>query len=79
MCFCEAEVPEDVMLQSPLLAKWTSALTPENSVELLSLATAVSEECGNHQLSASFDADHPTPTKVPHSETYVDLFSFVRH
>ncbi|KAL5112725.1 hypothetical protein TcWFU_008437 [Taenia crassiceps] len=77
VCFCEAEVPEDVMLRCPLRAKWTSTLAPENSVELVSLATATSEECGTHQLSTSHDADHPMPKKLPHSDTYVDLFSFV--
>ncbi|VDM25786.1 unnamed protein product [Hydatigera taeniaeformis] len=76
--FCESEVPEDVMLRNPLRAKWTSAPTAENPIELVSLATAASEECGTHQLSPFFDTDHPVPTKLPCSETCADLFSFVR-
>ncbi|KAH9285959.1 Myosin-VIIa [Echinococcus granulosus] len=77
VCFCEAELPEDVVLQSPLHAKWTNALVLENAVELVGLTTAASEECGTHQLSTSSNADHPVPTKLPHSETCADLFSFV--
>ncbi|KAL5971614.1 Myosin-VIIa [Taenia solium] len=77
VCFCEAEVPEDAMLQSPLRAKCTSAPAPENSIELVSLSTVASEVCGTQQLSASFDIDHPVPTKLPRSETYFDLLSFV--